>query len=75
MLWKNKENLGEIDDNNWTSMPIMEKSLNTMEKSMEEKRRKQKIDEHFAEVDENNEESMNVTETHGKHWWQPWRNG
>ena len=34
---------------------------------MEEKRRKQKIDEHFAEVDENNEESMNVNETHGKH--------
>ena len=31
----------------------VEKPLNTMEKSME-KQRKQRIDEHFAEVDENN---------------------
>jgi hypothetical protein len=32
IIGKNNENLGEIDENHWTSMNIMEKSLNTMEK-------------------------------------------
>ena len=53
IIGKNNEHLGEIDENHWKSMNIMEKSLNTMEKYIEQTNCQQKIDEHFAEIDEN----------------------
>ena len=62
IIGKNNEHLGEIDENHWKSMNIMEKSLNTMEKYIEQTNRQQKIDEHFAEIDETRETSTNMNE-------------